>query len=94
MIQLAKGTVEHIPVNIADRLGNLTDLTGTNPTFDVKTTKDGTPKIVNRAATFLGMTAFCLVDTSILAKDRYQLFIKMAVPPEAPYLGPFDFEVI
>lgn len=96
MIQLTKGTVEHIPINIADRLGNLLALSGTNPTFDTKHTSNGASVETALAPTVVGLTAYCLIDTtqSIYSKDRYQLFLRFNALPEVPYLGPFDFEVI
>jgi hypothetical protein len=96
MIKLTKGTVEHIPINVSDRLGGLTDLTGTNPTFDVRRESDETAVagMTGLAPTTTGMTAFCLIDTTNMAKDRYELLLRFHTAPEIPYLGPFDFEVI
>jgi hypothetical protein len=97
LIELEKGTVEYIPVNVKDRLGNLTDLAATTPTYLVRKESDGTVVISERPAdltTPAGMTAYCLIDTTGLAKDRYELLLRFQLLPEVPFLGPYDFEVI
>lgn len=97
MLELTKGTIEHVPVNVRDRLGALTDLSGTAPTFHVRKESDGTVVIADTAADLLtpaGMTAYCLIDTTTLAQDRYELLLRFQLLPEIPLLGPFDFEVV
>lgn len=98
LIALPKGTIEHIPISIKDRLGNLTDLDGTAPTYFVRKESDqDTVVIAERAADLTspaGMTAHCLIDTTALDKDRYELLLRFELLPEVPLLGPFDFEVI
>jgi hypothetical protein len=94
-VKLNKGTVEHVPVNVADRLGNLTDLSTTMPKFDLKK-HDGTAVITDQAAdTVVGaMTAYCLINTTTLDIGLYNLFLKFSLSPEFPVLGPFEIEVI
>jgi hypothetical protein len=77
-------------------LGNLADLSTGDPTFDVRRQADGSDVLVGQSATPVGLTAYCLIDTTapIMTKDRYQLFLRFNASPEIPYLGPFDFEVI
>lgn len=96
MLQLPKGTIEHVPVNIADRLGNLTDLSTAAPFFMVRKESDESSVVAWTAAdTIVGsMTAFCLLDTSTWDKDRYELLVKFSLLPEVPIVGPFDFEVV
>jgi len=97
MLELVKGTIEHIPVNVRDRLNNLTDLGGTSPTYLVRKEKDEDIVITERPADLTvpaGMTAYCLIDTTGLDKDRYELLLRFQLLPEVPFLGPFDFEVV
>jgi hypothetical protein len=97
LIELVKGTIEHIPVNVRDRLGNLTDLGGTAPTYLVRKESDESVVIAETAADLTipaGMTAYCLIDTTTLDKDRYELLLRFNLLPEVPLLGPFDFEIV
>jgi hypothetical protein len=95
-VELTKGTIEHVPVNVADRLGNLTDLAVTAPTFDVKK-HDGTAVVTGQLADLTvpaGMTAYCLINTTAMDIGKYNLYLKFDLAPEHPYLGPFEFEVV
>jgi hypothetical protein len=94
LIQLTKGTIEHLPVNVRDRLGNLATLDGVTTTYLVRKESDKTNAITETNASTIGMTAFCLIDTTTLAQDRYELLLRLAIGSEIPLLGPFDFEVI
>jgi len=99
-VELTKPTKEHVPVDVKDRLGNLTDLAGTSPVFWLTKESDDsdTPLPPGKQACDLttpaGMTAYCLVDTTNMAKDRYELFIQFQLLPEVPVLGPYNVEVI
>lgn len=93
---LPRGTVEHIIVDVADRLANLTDLTGTNVRYDIRSLGGSTWIAQGLSATTIGMSAYCLVDTTLTAYDesgRFELFLQFDNLPESPRLGPFDFEV-
>jgi hypothetical protein len=92
-MELVKGTVEYIRVNVKDRLGTLTTLSGTSPKFDVYG-PDGTEVVTQANATSVGMEAFCLVDTTALAYGAYKLFLNFQIAPEFPRIGPFNFKVI
>jgi len=99
LIELVKGTVEHVPVNVRDRLGELTDLDGTAPKFWVRRESDKEIVIAETNADLTvpaGMTAHCLIDTTDvdIIPDRYELLVKFTLLPETPVLGPFDFLVI
>jgi hypothetical protein len=96
MIQLSKGTIEHLPVNVRDRLGNLTTLDGVGTTFIVRRETDRTEALAESPADTVGLTAFCLINTTNLVEDRYELLVRLNIPGsnEVPLLGPFDFEVI
>lgn len=93
-ILLNFGTVESIIIDVADRLKNLTTLAGTSPWYDVRV-KGTTPLVLaNQDVTSVGMTAYCVVDTTALAPNTvYELLLQFNNLPERPRLGPFPFEV-
>src|SRR6266487_4581371 len=95
-VRLTLGTKEHLILNVSDRMKNITTLDGTNAQFDVRL-KDDPPLstwiVQNVAVTNIGMTAYCLVDTTGWVEGRYELYIHFSALPEAPRLGPFDFRV-
>jgi len=95
MIKLNKGTKEHIQVDVSDRLNTLTTLTGTNPTFSTRKRYALNWIQQDQAAVNIGLTAFCLIDTTLAAygTDIHELFIKFTSLPEVPVLGPFDFQI-
>jgi hypothetical protein len=95
MIQLTQGTIEHLPVNIRDRTGNLTTLDSVPTTYLVRKESDKATEVVETQAVTIGMTAFCLIDTTNMPLDRYELLVRIDIAgSEKPLLGPFDFEVI
>ena len=93
--RLQKGTKEWLIYDITDKLGNLTDLGGTNARFDVYDTT-GT-KIVSQASlSYIGMEAYALIDTTNVnftpnATVPYQVFLQFDTGPESPYLFGGDF---
>lgn len=92
-VELPLGSTEFIPIQIEDRLQNLDTLTGTTVDFRVED-DEGEEVIDWTEATTSGMIALCLVDTNGLAKDEYDLFVRLNLAPEFPILGPFRFEII
>lgn len=95
MIQLTKGSIEHLPVNVRDRLGTLTSLDTVPTTYFVRKETDRSSALAEATANTIGMTVFCLIDTTTLAQDRYELLVRIDIPgSEKPLLGPFNFEVI
>lgn len=94
-VLLNKGTIEHLIVDVADRLKNVTSLSGLNAAFDVRQRGEATWLVQAQAATVSGMSAFCLVDTtpSGFVDGQYELFVYFNNSPEIPRLGPFVFEV-
>lgn len=93
---LVKGTKENLAIEVVDRLGNLTDLTGTNATFDVRKRDAGNTWLIQgQAATVDVMTAFCFIDTTPggFVEDVYELYLNFTNLPEMPRLGPHLFEV-
>lgn len=93
MIKLTKGTIEYIVVNVKDRLSHLITLDGSDPTFDVKKRGAEDLEVENEDAINEGMNVLCLVDTTDLDVDIYELFVSFENFPEQPKLGPFAFEV-
>lgn len=95
MIKLVKGTKENLAIGVNDRLGNLTTLAGTNPTYDVRLRGASSYVHQGLSATFDGMTAFCLIDTSEsgYTDGTYEIFLIFNNLPEVPRLGPHLFEI-
>lgn len=96
MIRIPKGSKEFLIVDVEDRLEQITDLTGTNPTYDVKL-RDATSNLLTAQSANIGpglMQLECLVDTSSWALGTYYLFISFNNSPEIPRIGPFEFEVV
>jgi len=95
MIKLVKGTKENLGIDVVDKLGDLTTLDGTNPTFDVRLRDAASWIHQNAATTHDVMRLFCLIDTTEAAyvEGTYELFIKFNNLPEIPRLGPHVFEV-
>jgi hypothetical protein len=96
MESLVKGTIENIAVEVDDRLGSLTDLVATGPTYSVRARDAGTTWISqNLAAVTNGMIALCLIDTTNNAyvEGKYELYLKFNNLSETPVLGPHIFEV-
>jgi hypothetical protein len=94
-IELNKGSIEIIAVDVTDRGGNLLTLVGANPRYHFRKlgatsyiVTDGVPNIdLDRP-----MVAECLVDTTNL-DGEYELFLSFTVVPQIPRLGPFRFFV-
>lgn len=97
MIELIKGTIEHVPINVKDRLNSLTDLAGTSPTYFVRREADPSDVVITERAADLttpaGMVAYCLIDTTTIDQDRYELCLRFQLLPEVPLLV-FDFMVV
>src|SRR5262245_53161633 len=97
MESLVKGSIEYLVVDVDDELGNLTTLTGTNPTFTTRTSDDAETVIQsNTAAGVSGLRALCLIDTTLAGyavAKRYKLTLKFTNLPEVPILGPYEFKI-
>jgi len=94
-VVLNKGAIQHLIIDVADRLGELTSLDGKAPRFDIRKRHDPGWIVEDGVATSIGMTAYCLVDTTVAAvvADEYELFLFFNNVPEIPRLGPFRFRV-
>lgn len=97
--QLIQGTKEYLIVDMTDKLGGLTSLTGTNPRFTVYDVGN-VQWYTNQPASNVGMTAYCLVDTSaahpsgLWPAAEYRLSLHFDTPAESPVVEPGRFTVV
>ena len=96
---LIQGTKEYLIVDMTDKLGNLTSLDAANPRFtvyDVANVKWYTDQVASN----VGMTAYCLVDTSaahplgLWPAGEYRISLKFDTPAETPVVEPGRFTVV
>lgn len=79
-IEITQGTKEIIPVDVVDKTGVTSDLSGASPKFWFQK-PDNSYVYNNVAATGVGMRIDCLVDTSsggpggLLAEGTYRLYV-------------------
>ena len=94
IITLNEGTVELLAVDIADKLGTITDLTPYAVSYKVVDESEANI-IVNWTAvnSKVGMRVFPLIDTTVgtWPEGIYKLYVRPTIPPEAPILGPMEF---
>jgi len=97
--RLTDGTKEYLVYDLTDRLGDLTDLTGTNPRFDIYNPLD--TRIVADSALVVDpespMRVYALIDTSLGSlvphAEVYHVYLHFDTGPESPYLHGGDFYV-
>lgn len=90
---VAPSTKEHVHVDLEDRTGLITDLSGSGPTFTVLDSAD-VAKVTDVAATGSGLRITCLLDTTVggvWAEGEYRLFVKFSVGSEVVVKGPYYF---
>lgn len=94
MIELNKGTIEEVVVDVVDLLENLATLSGTSPLFKVYK-PDETDPIQTGTPTVDGLRALCLIDTTPddYTPGEYDLYISFVTAPETPLLGPVKFRL-
>lgn len=93
MEELAKGTIEYLPVVVSDRLGVLTTLDGLTLQFRIDN-EDDSAEVAWTSCNSDGMTVLPLIDTTALDELTYKLYVKVSIGPEFPVLGPFEFQVV
>jgi hypothetical protein len=98
IVRLAQGSKEYVDVAITDATSQVTDLSTSNPHFDVKD-DSGVAKQSGVAAIVTpdGMTFQCLVDTTaggLWPLGHYNLYVYWTIAPESPREGPFDLYVV
>lgn len=97
MIELPKGTIENVAVEVTDDLENITDLTGSSPVWAIYNEFDKTTILQTGSGTVpvgAPMTVLCLINTTTLGRDRYELYVSFSHLPETPQVGPFIFKII
>lgn len=88
-VEITQGTKEIIPVDVVDKTGITTDLSGATPKFWFQA-DDDSYVYDNVAATGVGMRIDCLVDTSsggpggLLAVGTYRLYVGWTNGAEVP----------
>jgi len=98
-VEITRGSIETLLVDIDDSLGNLTTLVGAGCVFDVKEKSSGTAKMSNVAIqTFVDepMRAGCRIDTTLGGlwnPVKHLLYVKFTANPDAPILGGMEFSV-
>lgn len=93
MLQVNKGSIEFLPVQVTDRLGGITTLDGYAVSFRI-TDVEEVEVITWASCNNEGMTVLPLIDATTLTDGKtYKLYIKIIISPEEPILGPFEFEV-
>lgn len=96
MVTLTKGTVEFVPIRVADVLKNVLTLDGLGLSHDLyKTDEAETVVYVNQSTLNDDMTALPLIDTTPVAitEGDYNIYIKFNNAPEIPRLGPFRIRI-
>ena len=95
-MRIVDGSKEYVIVDVSDKLGTITNLASLTPKYFVKKKLDGTTALADTDPNVVsGMKLSCLIDTTIAAfvPGIYQLFVKFTSAPEAPILGPIEFEI-
>src|SRR3954465_14246441 len=96
---LVQGTKENLIVDMTDKLGALTALDGTNPRFTVYNPTN-TKMYDEQPASSVGMTVYCLVDTSAAPPSglgpphESRLSLHFDTPAESPVVEPGRFTVV
>lgn len=91
-LSLNAGTVEILPFNVTDLLGEITSLESFTVDYKVMTEDESSTKVDWAAVEDIsGMRVDVLLDTTGWAEGNYKLYIRPNIPPESPILGPFVF---
>lgn len=94
-VLLTQGTIEYVPVDIEDRSGLVTDVTGSTPTFTVLDDAD-VALYTDEPAIGAGMRINCLFNTSATHPGglwdigHYRLFVKFVSGAQTPILPVID----
>lgn len=96
---LTRGTKEEVLVDVVDRSGGITDLSGSTPQYDIEDSTN-TEVHSNIAGSATGMQLKFLVDLTsggpggLLAVGDYQFFYNFTVGSQVIRKGPFDFQIV
>lgn len=95
---LVQGTKEYLIIDVVDKKGALASLDATNPRFTVYDSFD-VKYYDEQTASNIGMTAYCLVDTSaahpmgLWPAGEYRIDVIFDTPAEEPILAAGRFTV-
>lgn len=98
MITLVKGTIENVPVDVADVLHELTTLDGIDVVYNVRN-RSGADWLVDLQPISTNadtpLIAYCLIDSTPDEWDTgiYQIFLTFDLTPEHPKIGPIEFKL-
>lgn len=92
-VELAKGTIETVAIDITDRLGLITDLNDSTISYDIASpNSENDPIVLGAEATSIAdtMTALCQIDTTndSLPPGEYWLFLIFTTDTDTPRIGP------
>lgn len=91
-VEIAKGSVETIAIDIADRFSNLANLDDSTKTYEITSPNtEGTPIVSGNADNIDGtLTGLVQIDTtnSDLPAGEYWLFFIFTADTDTPRLGP------
>lgn len=90
-MKINQGSIETMIVDVVDVLDQLTVLPA-GARYDIFDT-DGNSEQANLVPTINGMTALCVIDSTGLAIDDYDLYLTFTSAPDTPRLGPYRFRV-
>lgn len=97
---MTKGTKEEVLVDVVDRSGGITDLSGSTPQYDIEDSA-GAEVHSNVNGTGTGMTLKFLVDITAggpggvaLVPGDYEFFYNFTVAGQVVRKGPFPFQVV
>lgn len=90
-MRLNKGSIETMVVEVVDELGLVSALP-LGARYSIFDTDDN-PEQANLVPTIDGMTALCVIDSTLLDKDDYNLYLTFTASPDTPRLGPYRFRV-
>lgn len=91
--RISKGSVETLVVELYDRLDEVTDLAANNPRYTVIEVSTGDTKYTDQAATTDIMNVLCQIDTTTWTEGDYDLFVRLTIGSDTPYLYAGRFRV-
>jgi hypothetical protein len=97
-IDVTQGSIETLIIDLDDAIDQLTDLSTTSCTFEVKDRAGAVKQAATAIVTYGGhpMRAGCRVDTtqpSLWPSSRYSIYLTFTDNPDTPVVGPFEFSV-
>lgn len=94
MIEIVANSIEYVPVDVRDRLKEISSLEDTSPKFDWRLEGSDLWIAQNQSCIVNGMQLLCLVNTTGRTPSTYELFVIFTLAPEVPRLGPVKFNIV